>query len=94
MDIKLIHALGKCNRLKMAASIIIDFGIEKVGGWGRGEPKRKFGFSHNLLVSYYTSRQTFSIFQLHSTLVTNPAEKLQNIIGVAIDKRLSIANLR
>ena len=27
----------------------------------------------------YTPRQTFSIFQLHSTFATNPAEKLKNI---------------
>ena len=29
--------------------------------------------------SIYTPRQKFSILQLHSTFVTNPAEKLQNI---------------
>ena len=27
----------------------------------------------------YTPRQKFSIFQLHSIFVTNPADKLQNI---------------
>ena len=31
------------------------------------------------MVIEYRSRQKFSIFQLHSTFVTNPAEKLQNI---------------
>ena len=32
-----------------------------------------------VLVSIYTPRQKFSIFQLYITFVTNPAEKLQNI---------------